>query len=90
MNGDEREALGDLQLVQNWLYLLKLGPLVGVSVPAYLNDPLQVMVHKPWEYRPSIVLCNLGRREMGREEGDYNTWCTCCVHEWDYYQQVKW
>ena len=57
--GMGRTILGDFQLVQDWLYLLKLGSLVRVCIPAYFNDPLQVVVHKLWEDRTSVVLCNL-------------------------------
>ena len=53
--------LGHLQSVENWLDLFKSRPLVWVSVPADVDDSLQVMVNEFGYERASILLGNLKR-----------------------------
>ncbi len=53
-------VLGDFQFVKDGQNLLESRSLVGVSVPADVNDSLEVMVDKLWHQWPGILLCNLG------------------------------
>ena len=52
-------ALGHLQPVKNWLDLFKSWSLVWISIPADVDDSLQVMVNELWYEWASILFGNL-------------------------------
>ena len=49
----------DFQLVNDGFDLLKARSLVGVSIPADVNDPLQMMVDGGRDHWTSMLLCYL-------------------------------
>lgn len=65
--------LGDFQFVQDGLDLLEPRPLVGISVPADVDDPLKVVVDKLGNDRAGIILHNLHPHVHGGKpvEGDF-------------------
>ncbi len=51
--------LGHFQFVQNGFDFLESGSLVGVSIPADVDDSLEVVVDKLGDDRPGILLHHL-------------------------------
>ena len=78
----------DLQFVNDGFDLLELGSLVGVSIPADVDDPLQVVVDRAGDDWPGQVLRHLvcvcvcvcvRERERERERGRVSECMFACV-----------